>query len=173
MGTNFYWVVPGCEPREHTLPTGETIEIRRGYDDMDPKVHLGKRSGAGMFCWDCRVTLCKGGNEMLHTGRSEWFDRCPLCHKSERDRIPTRFDRALSAEEAPEAVTDRNGVSYCCSFSWAQNPETVRRILAEEMGSDRPLVEDEYRKTYTAREFVEVLADCPIEFTELIGREFC
>ena len=40
MSTNFYWVVPPI-----TLPTGEEIEP----DDMDPRIHIGKRSNG--FLW--------------------------------------------------------------------------------------------------------------------------
>ena len=42
MGTNYY------------------LKGHRGDDN--PKYHIGKRSAAGLYCWDCHITLCKGGN---------------------------------------------------------------------------------------------------------------
>lgn len=49
MGTNFY------------------LKGHRGDDD--PKYHIGKRSAAGLYCWDCRITLCKGGESAIHRGQ--------------------------------------------------------------------------------------------------------
>ena len=43
----------------------------------DGEVHIGKRSAAGWYCWDCRQTLCKG---RVHYGDG-YFDRCPICGK--------------------------------------------------------------------------------------------
>lgn len=51
MGTNFY-----------------TIDITKNekIDHMDPEFHIGKRSAAGLYCWDCDITLCKDGKEFVH-----------------------------------------------------------------------------------------------------------
>lgn len=46
----------------------------RGYRriaDMDPQYHIGKRSAAGLYCWDCGKTLCKDGESGIHFDKSE------------------------------------------------------------------------------------------------------
>ena len=52
MGTNFY--------------------VRKLYKEHssvdDCKIHIGKRCASGWWCWDCGVTLCKGGNSKIHSG---------------------------------------------------------------------------------------------------------
>lgn len=45
MSTNFYWKIDA--PKKVVLPTGEEYDLL--IEDMDPKIHIGKRSG------------CKGG----------------------------------------------------------------------------------------------------------------
>lgn len=49
MSTNFYW---------KTLP-----KEFKGKDNSEesPYIHIGKRSGAGLYCKDCGVTLCTRG----------------------------------------------------------------------------------------------------------------
>ena len=46
MSTNYYWYIP--KPATIRLPTGETYEYE--IDDMNPKIHIGKRSGKS-FTW--------------------------------------------------------------------------------------------------------------------------
>ena len=43
MSTNFYWITPDI-----TLPTGEVIEP----DDIDPRIHIGKRSNGFLWAQD-------------------------------------------------------------------------------------------------------------------------
>ena len=40
--------------------------------------HIGKRSDAGFYCWDCEITLCKGGGRAVHSG-DEFYNKCPKC----------------------------------------------------------------------------------------------
>ena len=53
MGTNFYWIVTGTA----AVPSDVKVPI----EEDSPEVHIGKRSAAGPYCWDCGVTLCEGG----------------------------------------------------------------------------------------------------------------
>lgn len=171
MSTNFYWNIEGHVRREVVLPTGKTLQLTRGYDDMDPDVHLGKRSGAGRFCWDCMVTLNKGGNAAIHMGRSDWHPACPKCNKTEKDNYPTRFDKVVDFEK--EVVTDARpkGIAPCCSFSWAQDPDGVLIILKER--PNEPLVIDEYDVPYTGMEFGMMLHNsCPVHFVDSVGTRF-
>lgn len=158
--------------REVTLPTGKVIQLTRGYDDMDPEIHLGKRSGAGRFCWDCMVTLNMGGNSAIHMGKSDWHPACPKCNKTEKDKYPTRFDKVADVEKETIPEDRPTGIASSCSFSWAQNPEGVLAIL-EQRPNDL-LVIDEYEETYTGVTFATMLRNsCPVHFTDSVGTRFC
>ena len=103
MGTNFYV---------------------RGYrHDDGPMTHIGKRSAAGLYCWDCGVTLCKGGESQVHMGRWEdqderWYKKCPKCGKSP---LKESFETSSSGRELgfnKTQPTKKTGVQSCSSFSW-------------------------------------------------------
>jgi len=120
MGTNFYWIA-------------------------EEEGHIGKRSGAGLWCYDCDVTLFKGDISRLHYGDGEWYTNCPVCGKT----IGTTT----------------------CSFTWAKDPHDVYVrccLKAQEF-----LVSNEYGMPYTGVEFLKELQDCKIKYEDLIGREFC
>jgi len=133
MGTNFY---------------------RKGYIGNDnPDYHIGKRSAAGWYCWDCNVSLCKDGDSAVHTStRDKWYDKCPICGKGidKEDLNNSTVGRELGFNKSrPKRKT---GVSSCCSFTWARDLGRIRKI------------QDEYGRHYTKEEFLEVLEECPIEF---------
>lgn len=88
MGTNFYWITP--EPELITLPTGEEVERGR-FDHDDPRIHIGKRSAAGMYCWSCRVTLHKHGEKYVHTSARSIYN--PFRHELPPQRQLTRAER--------------------------------------------------------------------------------
>ena len=152
MGTNFYWA---GAPED--------------CDTMDPEWHIGKRSAAGRYCWDCRVTLCVGGEADIHYGRSSWHDACPRCGAAP---IAAGLNSAAVELGFSKPATDRDrGVTSAASFSWAQEPSQVRSRCERAM--DEALVRDEYGDTLTGREFLRMLAsNCPIEFTQHVGAWF-
>ena len=177
MGTNFFWKLDGPEPLPTAvtvvLPTGEHVELEPTYiDDMDPRIHIGKRSAAGPYCWTCGVTLCSGGESAIHMSTHEFLKSCPKCGLT--------MEKTKSLSEGPVAVelgfakpaTERpRGVRGCSSFSWAQDPETVLRICRER--PDEPLIVDEYERVMTCAEFVAMLdANCPVRFTRSVGTWF-
>lgn len=53
MGTNYYWA-------------DKLAEDPSNKDDIN--VHIGKRSAAGTYCWDCGTTLCLDGARYVHYG---------------------------------------------------------------------------------------------------------
>jgi hypothetical protein len=158
MGTNFYWLEK--EPCDH---------CGRGASEGD---HIGKRSAAGLFCWDCGETLCEGGNAAVHFSRHAWAKTCRKCGAApaQEDHFktgPVAVELGFSAprEERPK------GVRGTSSFSWAQEPEGVRRRCEAEM--DRKLVVDEYGRITTGREFLAMLrSNCGIESTSSVGQSF-
>lgn len=159
MGTNFYWKAEG----KVTTPTG-TIDVREFFAlvelRMDVRVHIGKRSAAGLYCWDCKQTLCRGGAHRIHFFATDkdkdWFEACPLCGQSRKD---------------PKDATTHTGVEPCMSFTWAQDPAMVRNFCEAHL--KEPIMEDEYGQTLTGGEFLRMLKDCPIEYTDFVGTAFC
>ena len=63
MGTNFYFM-------------SEDDEIDR---------HIGKRSAAGYFCWDCGLSLCAAGHDAVHNGKTVFLDKCPVCGQAKQE----------------------------------------------------------------------------------------
>lgn len=165
MGTNFY--------------------VRGFRHSDDPEYHLGKRSAAGVYCWDCRITLCKGGEDGIHMGKSDWHDGCPKCGatRSNESLENNTAGRELGFNKnAPETKT---GVKSCCSFGWAMPTVNFNRLMESKCAShncpscdrkyDDPekIIEDEYGRTYTKEEFEDVLAECPVRFWNHVGQYFC
>ena len=108
-------------------------------------VHIGKRSGAGLYCHKCSQTLCEGGESAIHTGRSAILVHCPKCG----DRV---FDTT-------------------CSFTWAIEPHKLAFML--DCDSEARIV-DEYGAVISSAEFYDILRDmCRIQFYDSIGVEFC
>jgi len=169
MGTNFFWM---CIKKKPLMKTPfESIELE--IDDMDPRVHIGKRSAAGAYCWNCNVTLCRGGNSKIHDGyRDEkWHERCPKCGAE-----PTKSDGLTEGAAAVEMGFAKprqlrpTGVTSCSSFSWTQDPERVKKFCKEHL-TDKVIV-DEYDRELTGDEFLEMLeCNCPVEFLH-IGESF-
>jgi len=169
MSTNFYWLDDhpissvrldegpahdivhvwnrGGKAGELTVASGDGAAVaalleRQGLDLAGK--HIGKCSAAGLFCWACMVTLCRGGNSEIHYDRCGFYPRCPKCGAA-----PT---------------------GHACSFTWADRPEAVRERCESMAGTT--LIVDEYNSEYTGHEFLDMLTRCPIEFTDSIGREF-
>ena len=139
MGTNFY------------------VVGHRGDDD--PRYHIGKRSAAGVFCWDCNVTLCVGGNSRVHYG-DPFHESCQVCGKTKIKEpiFGGSAGRELGFNKAPFAR--KTGVQSCSSFTWARPLGRVRKVV------------DEYGTVYTREEFEGLLLECPIQF-ESHGSWFC
>lgn len=133
--------------------------------------HIGKRSAAGMYCWDCGVTLCKGGGGDLD---DEWFTKCPVCGKSP-DKEPleeSSTGRELGFNDNPPAP--KTGVASCSSFSWAMKPDHFERAVRNyppDKFTGHPVV-DEYETEFTGDEFTAILSECPVRFYDSIGHEF-
>jgi hypothetical protein len=128
--------------------------------------HIGKRSAAGWWCWDCGLTLCKNGLSRVHFDESKWHKACPSCGKK-----PTKesigegaVGRELGFNKEPFAP--KSGVSSCSSFTWAMNPSHLRQELA------RKRIKDEYGTWFSRKEFAALLTECPIQYYEMIGHEF-
>lgn len=146
------------------MSTNFYVSKKRIHSD-NPKTHIGKRSAAGLYCWDCGITLYKGGIKSLHSGNGDWYKECPKCGKEwERESLnESSGGRELGFNDSEPGK--KTGVKTCCSFSWAQDPE---EFLKKKVN-----VWDEYGTKYTHKEFLKVLEECPIQYKTSIGVWFC
>ena len=149
MGTNFYL-------------------NKRGMDRY--KDHVGKRSAAGLYCWDCRLTLCKGGEEKIHFSEGDKFHKaCPKCGKKPKDEgWGSSAGRELGFNKGP--FKPKKGVASCASFTWAMPEDDLAKFL-DKTRKKKPIV-DEYGTEFSADEFVEILEECPVRYHHSIGQEF-
>ncbi len=154
MGTNFYWINASDETE----------------DDDDPTVHIGKRSAAGWYCYDCHVTLALGGLPAVHRGTG-MHDACPTCGKTPQQDGYNGAMIELGFAKTPAPPQRPAGVQGASSFTWAQQPTHV--IARCNTSLHTPIIRDEYGRVYTGSEFLWMLDTfCPIQFTESIGRIF-
>jgi len=65
MGTNYYLKIDECE-----------------HCGRYEKKHIGKRSAAGRYCFDCGVSMCVDGEEYVHSGTSHFNKKCYKCNKT-------------------------------------------------------------------------------------------
>lgn len=161
MGTNYYF--RGYD---------KSKQWEKGFDD-----HIGKRSAAGPFCWDCNITLCKKGNEGIHLSKyeKEWHDKCPKCGKTKTEESLTESSggRELGFNRHPPKR--KTGVASCSSFSWAICPMLVfpvrcNQLLLTQKNADpeiewpTKIIVDEYDQLFTLAEFKAFLSECPIYY---------
>lgn len=145
---------------ERRKTVGTNFYVRGHRDDNDSKWHIGKRSAAGYYCWDCKTTLCKNGEADVHKSESEWYDKCPICGKAPiEEGWVSSSGRELRFNKTKPAP--KTGVASCSSFSWAQKLGKVQKI------------EDEYGRKYTRKEFEQMLTECPIQHERSFGQWFC
>ena len=140
MGTNFY--------------------VKGHQNNDEPRYHIGKRSAAGLYCWDCNATLCVGGVIAIHKGEAVWADACPLCGKTpEKENLAdSSSGRELGFNHNEPGK--KTGVRSCSSFTWARKLGKIRKIV------------DEYGREYTREQFNKVLEECPIQFYHSLGQRF-
>ena len=124
--------------------------------------HIGKRSAAGWYCWDCGISLCKGGDSNVHTD-SPFYDKCPKCNQSKNKETLENSSVGRELGFNKSKPQRKSGVSSCSSFSWANKKDILK---------NKRKVIDEYGRKYTINEFYDILKECPIQFTDSIGLEF-
>lgn len=179
MGTNFYLRGYEFDADSDTYETSGEADT-----DMNPRFHIGKRSAAGLYCWDCDITLCRRGKELIHHApsrwtvgvmpRDDWHEACPECGLGQIDGLDNMTSGAAAIELgfAKPSTQRPTGVRSCSSFSWAQPPESFRRFA--EAHRDDDVVVDEYQRAMTAGAFLDMLkANCPVQYQDHIGTWFC
>ena len=127
--------------------------------------HIGKRSAAGLYCWDCKQTLCKEGEKNIHEDdeHSHWYKRCPKCGQkpAEETLSENAAGRELGFNKKPPGK--KTGVKSCSSFTWAIEPVRLKTIKK---------ITDEYGRTYSINSFKKILEECPVQFFDSVGQVF-
>ena len=118
-----------------------------GYKNDDEKdsaeFHIGKRSAAGLFCFDCGVTLCKGGVREVHHSSSgprtyielhkqlnsiqqlkeerkrDWHSTCPFCGQEKTKESISEGSAGIELGFNKNLTEIKTGVKSCSSFSFA------------------------------------------------------
>ena len=155
MGTNYY-----KEPLKEEYD--EELDMKFFTDNY--KSHIGKRSAAGYYCWDCKMTLKVGGEERVHYD-GDWHDECPKCGASKDEETLDNSSAGRELGFNKENTSEHSGVRTVSSFNWAIDPDTLDDVLNEK-------TYNEYGDEFTKEEFKALISDCPIHYTELVGREF-
>jgi hypothetical protein len=141
MGTNFYW---------KNINNEKILEK-----------HIGKRSAAGLYCWDCGSTLNYGGIRDVHKNLSV-SPVCLNCKKSQKNESLCESTAGRELGFNKSKPIKKTGVSSCSSFTWTLMKH--KREINKLKKVFRKIIVDEYGKEYTAVEFLQILEECPIEF---------
>lgn len=162
MGTNFY--------------------VRGFINSDDPSTHIGKRSAAGLYCWDCNLTLCMDGLSGIHMGKSAWYKTCAGCGKGARQESLETSSAGRELGFNQTQPSRKVGIAGCSSFGWCIEPSSLAAVVSqaekcphceEPFKNKEKVIEDEYGRLYSLEEFEEMLLECPIQSTDMIGKYFC
>ena len=155
----------------------------KGYsenDNMNPNWHIGKRSAAGHFCFDCDTTLCVDGPERVHYCRTgnrdtQWHTSCPMCGKMPNQENMAQSSGGLELGFNKNPYVKKTGVASASSFSFAMSLRDLKRALKHDFGKlSKAIVVDEYDREYSYKEFIDMLNTIPkcLQY-DCIGEEFC
>ena len=141
MGTNYYW----------------KDKYKDDEYNGDIQVHIGKRSAAGLYCWDCGTTLCKDGERSIHYSESNWYSKCPSCGK---ERIEESLESSSMGLELGfnKQGLNRTGVSSCSSFTWTLMKHKSELLKLTENCKEKVVI-NEYGDEFTACEFLDLLVN--------------
>jgi len=139
---------------------------KRLLEDNDKWYHLGKRSAAGRYCYDCQQTLAYretdsgwkwADNKVIHTMSTNHSEKCLRCEKV--------LDYEVSQRKKSEGI--REGVMLVSSFTIRLRfhelinfYNSVKNTVVE----DFLLVEVEGCAELTLQGFIDELAECPVQF---------
>lgn len=133
-----------------------------GNRDMNMLYHIGKRSGAGLYCEECGTTFCRYGTVRIHYNdnpyplfseeykraqKDYWYEKCPICGKEG---------------------------TYICTFTWTfmKQKQIIYKLLENPHTINEKLIYNEYAEEFTPYEFIyDELGNCPVEYQSCC--EFC
>lgn len=147
MGTNFYFI----------------------SNDEHIDVHIGKRSAAGPFCWDCGMSLCAAGNHEVHNSSARFLKECPVCGNPMEEESLSSSTAGRELGFNKKTPCRKTGVASCSSFSWAISPG----LFYDYRKAPNLTIKDEYGRSFSSLDFSKILSECPIMFFDSIGKDFC
>ena len=149
MGINFYWKKVQPWFLEHAKNPNVSED-----DDENILLHIGKRSGAGLYCQTCGCTNLREGTREVH--------------KDIPFNLSEKEQERLFFKECPCCGTpfERENATSTCSFTWTlkKHKSLVLNLLRDKC--EEKVIRDEYGTEYTAFEFYlnEIAGNCAIEF---------
>jgi hypothetical protein len=185
MGTNFFLKENVRKSFLELLKRNEPGKVEY-YEKED--IHIGKRSAAGWFCWDCKKSLCLNGDDFVHSHKDQYgtevrmSEICVYCGLSV-PKDAKLFEGAVGRELGFEIEKPKHeGIETVSSFCFSIPPYILKRALAhfaieaianKEEWDKIKTIYDEYGREYTNIEFFDdVLGECPITFVDMIWRQF-
>ena len=137
MGTCFFWIK---KPISHS---------------MDIQVHIGKRSAAGRYCWDCGSVFHTHTME-IHSGRDSGdLGSCPGCGKPAKINSFAKSSAGVELGFVKSKEVPKKGIGSCCSFTWTLMKHKRRLQELADKGDTKKVVVNEYGDKFTASEFLE------------------
>jgi hypothetical protein len=148
--------------------------------------HIGKRSAAGHFCWDCgmsskniakdnwdkkpyiygtRAIHCGGFEENRLNNEPTDLEYCPVCGKPfhvDKEEVNAMFAE-LGFSKQPNRTNNTT-----CSFMFGISPY----VLSDVMSNENICVIDEYGRELTKEEFKEVIQNCGVKYYDFVGEDF-
>lgn len=153
MGTNYYW-----------------IDNPDNFDEMDPRIHIGKRSAAGRYCYDCGIYLTAQSTQYAHMGKRDEFneyinrkfDVCPNCGKGPSDEFIAADRELFRGTPVPSQLHGVQGVS---SFTWTMVKHKTDIVMWLKTDKNKKIIRNEYGDEFSADEFLgNELRHCIILF---------
>jgi hypothetical protein len=141
------------------------------YED-DPRIHIGKRSAAGLYCYDCGIYLSANCTQYAHSKgmfkeqyesyTSKSLKSCPHCGNQRSSSGYSAVHKELGFDS--NDTTSLIGVQGVSSFTWTmmKHKAWVTKCLID--CPDQKIIIDEYGHQFTADEFIQELKYCMIEF---------
>ena len=164
--------------------------------------HIGKRSAAGYFCWDCGVSY----TNIAETYTSRLYSMTAYHRPTEYNETSylygndavhmTRHDNKLINGEPEildccpicgkpkeEELTEVN--SAYAELGFSKQPGKKHNttcsfsfavspyVLSETMKNENIIIKNEYGEELSKEQFKEVLQDCGLKYFHSVGQEFC
>ena len=166
MGTNYY--IKGYD--------APIDEQEQNDNRWSPEWHIGKRSAAGLFCFDCGLSLCLGGAKGVHQGKYEWHNECPNCGMTYKKEGLENSSAGLELGFNKDYKALKTGVSTASSFSFAMKWEDIDRNLEQKFDNDMTVkcIIDEYGREFSYTEFKDLILAIPtdLQFYYSLGQKF-
>lgn len=167
MSTEFHWNTQDSEVLQTLNTLGEWKALLRYPEnaDLESLSYIGLRSGAGLYCYDCNTWFHDPAYDRKPSSNNE----CPSCHK-QHTWHPTKTKPEIKDGYLTSSSQRPNeGITTTCRFHWWNWPDEVYHICRA-APEDMLLVIDEYGRTMTGKEFVNMMRSIIDITTTSFGR---